>query len=216
MFPHFNTTSDPAWNDSEASNLELKKKTSVPLLSVVQYLKKWSSLNICTNIVNQQQRGRPRTKRRKRHSLALASASHSPKHFSMAFLLSQRPTLTVGTILSGWSHCTNRFSSRKLLCSLYGMPVKKAGREDWFTPQCFSSYRGEERRDASSRFKSNHRNLSGNIFHSETYHFNFSHSPVKRRYKNKCLLQAALKTQKRTTTGRKQWLLLERLMWTLL
>lgn len=122
------------------------------------------------------------TNGRKRHGLAFASASHSPKHFSMAFLLFQLPTLTVGMILSGWSHWTNRFNSRKLLCSLYGMPAKTAGREDCVTAQCFSSDRG----DASSRFKPNRRDLSGNIFHSETYHFDSSHSPVKRRTRSDC------------------------------
>lgn len=155
-----------------SQQIRIKKENSRSPV-VIQHLKNWSFLNICANIVNQQQRSRPRTIRRKRHRLALASASHSPKHFSMAFLLFQLPTLTVGMILSGWSHWTNRFNSKKLLCSLYGMPVKTAGREDWVTPQCFSSYRG----DVSSHFKPNHRNLSGNIFHSETYHFEISHSP---------------------------------------
>lgn len=51
--------------------------------------------------------------------------SHSLKHFSIAFLLAQLPMLTVGMILRGFSHWTKRFSSRKLLCSLYGIPVKK-------------------------------------------------------------------------------------------
>lgn len=50
---------------------------------------------------------------------------HSLKHFSIAFLLAQLPLLTVGMILSGLSHWTNRFISKKLLCSLYGTPVKK-------------------------------------------------------------------------------------------
>ncbi|PWA21622.1 hypothetical protein CCH79_00003037 [Gambusia affinis] len=53
---------------------------------------------------------------------AYASDIHSLKHFSMAFLLDQLPTFTVGMIFRGWSHWTKRFSSRKLLCSLYGIP----------------------------------------------------------------------------------------------
>lgn len=52
------------------------------------------------------------------YRLALASMSHSLKHFSIAFLLPQLPLLTVGMILRGRSHWTKRFNSRKLLCSL--------------------------------------------------------------------------------------------------
>lgn len=48
----------------------------------------------------------------------LGSVCHSRKKPSMAFLLLQLPTFTVGMIFFGCSHCTKRFSSRKLLCSL--------------------------------------------------------------------------------------------------
>lgn len=72
----------------------------------------------------------------KGHRLALAAASHSLKHLSMAFLLSQLPTLTVGMILSGWSHWTKRFSSRKLLCSLYGIPARKGNHHLFSRQHC--------------------------------------------------------------------------------
>lgn len=140
MLQHFNTTSHPTWNvncnelrQQQQKNWEICWIKSINGCSPValQYLR--YKKNICANAVSK----RPPSSVLKGHRLALVPASHSLKHLSMAFLLSQLPTLTVGMILRGWSHWTKRFSSRKLLCSLYGIPVRKGRRELFFSRLSF-------------------------------------------------------------------------------
>ena len=53
------------------------------------------------------------------------SASHWVKMASILRREAGFPLLTVGRIFLGRTNCTNRFISRKLLCSLYGTPEKK-------------------------------------------------------------------------------------------
>lgn len=117
-----------SWGSSNKKierSAESNQSMAVPLLLYnIWGIKK----KICANAVSK----RPPSSVLKGHRLALVPASHSLKHLSMAFLLSQLPTLTVGMILRGWSHWTKRFSSRKLLCSLYGIPVRKGRREPFF------------------------------------------------------------------------------------
>lgn len=56
-------------------------------------------------------------------SLLLLNSSFQDLNIdSIFFLLLGFPLLTVGKILSGFKNCTNLFSSKKLLCSLYGTP----------------------------------------------------------------------------------------------
>lgn len=122
-----------SWGSSNKKierSAESNQSMAVPLLLYnIWGIKK----NICANAVSKW----PPSSVLKGHRLALVPASHSLKHLSMAFLLSQLPTLTVGMILRGWSHWTKRFSSRKLLCSLYGIPVRKGRRELLFSRLSF-------------------------------------------------------------------------------